>query len=49
MLMIVVLNLIKENYGLHKQDVIAEHMIPTIVNEGTESLSESDTNSLKVH
>jgi hypothetical protein len=27
------LNLIKENHGLHEDDVIAEHMIPTTFNE----------------
>jgi hypothetical protein len=29
------LNLIKENHGLHEDDVIAEHMIPTTFNEET--------------
>jgi hypothetical protein len=43
------LNLIKENHGLHEDDVIAEHMIPTTFNEETESLSDSNTNSLKSH
>jgi hypothetical protein len=32
------LNLIKENHGLHEDDVIAEHMIPTTFNEETEFL-----------
>jgi hypothetical protein len=43
------LNLIKENHGLHEDDVIAEHMIPTTFNEETEFLSDSITNSLKLH
>jgi hypothetical protein len=43
------LNLIKENHGLHEDDVIAEHMIPTKFNEVTEFLSDSSTNSLKRH
>jgi hypothetical protein len=43
------LNLIKENHGLHEDDVIAEHMIPTTLNEETEFLSDSNTNSLKSH
>jgi hypothetical protein len=43
------LNLIKENHGLHEDDVIAEHMIPTAFNEETEFLSDSNTNSLKGH
>jgi hypothetical protein len=29
------LNFIKENYELHEDDVIAEHMIPTTFNEET--------------
>jgi hypothetical protein len=29
-------NLIKENHGLHEDDEIAEHMIPTTFNEETE-------------
>jgi hypothetical protein len=41
--------LIKENYGLHEDDVIAEHMIPTTFNEETEFLSDSNYNSLKRH
>jgi hypothetical protein len=43
------LNLIKENHGLHEDDIIAEHMIPTIFNEETEFLSDSNLNSLKRH
>jgi hypothetical protein len=43
------LNLIKENHGLHEDDVIAEHMIPTTFNEETEFLSDSNLNSLKSH
>jgi hypothetical protein len=41
--------LIKENYGLHEDDVIAEHMIPTTFHEETEFLIDSNTNSLKRH
>jgi hypothetical protein len=40
-------SLIKENHGLHEDDVIAEHMIPTTFNEETEFLSDSNLNSLK--
>jgi hypothetical protein len=43
------LNFIKENHGLHEDDVIAEHMIPTTFNEETEFLNDSNTNSLKRH
>jgi hypothetical protein len=48
------LNLIKKNHGLHEDDVIAEHMIPTTFNEETEflndsNLSDSNLNSLKRH
>jgi hypothetical protein len=43
------LNLIKENHGLHEDDVIAEHMIPTTFNEETEFLSDSNLNSLNRH
>jgi hypothetical protein len=43
------LNLIKEKNGLHKDDDIEEHMIPTTFNEETEFLSDSNTNSLKRH
>jgi hypothetical protein len=55
MLRKVILNLIKENHGLHEDedededDVIAEHMIPTTVNEETEFLGDSNLNSLKRH
>jgi hypothetical protein len=42
-------NLIKENYGLHEDDVIAEHMIPTTLNKETEFLSDSNLNILKHH
>jgi hypothetical protein len=43
------MNLIKENHGLHEDDVISEHMIPTTFNEETEFLSGSNLNSLKLH
>jgi hypothetical protein len=43
------LNLIKENHELHEDDVIAEHMIPTTLNEETEFLSDSNLNSFKSH
>jgi hypothetical protein len=43
------LNLIKENHGLHEDDVISEHMIPTTFNEETEFLSDSNMNGLKRH
>jgi hypothetical protein len=49
MLRKVIFNLIKEKHGLHEDDVIAEHMIPTTFNDGTEFLSESNLNSLKRH
>jgi hypothetical protein len=42
-------NLIKENHGLHEDDVIAEHIIPTTFNEEIEFLSDSNLNSLKRH
>jgi hypothetical protein len=41
--------LIKENHGLHEDDVIAEHMIPTTFSEEKEFLSDSNLNSLKRH
>jgi hypothetical protein len=41
--------LIKDNHGLHEDDVIAEHMIPTTFHEETEFSSDSNTNSLKRH
>jgi hypothetical protein len=43
------LNSIKENHGLHEDDGIAEHMIPTTFNEETELLIDSNLNSLKRH
>jgi hypothetical protein len=43
------LNLIKENHGLHEDDVIAEHIIPTTFNEETEFLTDNNLNSLKRH
>jgi hypothetical protein len=42
-------NFIKENHGLHEDDVIAKHMIPTTFHEETDFLSDSNTNSLKRH
>jgi hypothetical protein len=42
-------NSIKGDNGLHEDDDIAEHMIPTTLNEETEFLSDSNTNSLKRH
>jgi hypothetical protein len=43
------LNLIKENHGLNKDDIITEHMTPTTFHEETEFLSDSNKNSLKRH
>jgi hypothetical protein len=43
------INLIKENHGLHEDDAIAEHMIPTTFNEETEFFSDINLNSLKRH
>jgi hypothetical protein len=43
------LNLIKENHGLHEDDVIAEHMISTAFHEETEYLNDSNLNSLNCH
>jgi hypothetical protein len=43
------LNLIKENHGLHEDDVIEEHIIPTTFNEEAEFLSDSNLISLKRH
>jgi hypothetical protein len=40
---------IKENHGLHEDDVIAAHMITTIFNEEIEFLSDINTYSLKRH
>jgi hypothetical protein len=45
----VIFDLIKENHGLHEEDDIAEHMIPTAFHEETEFLSNSNFNSLKRH
>jgi hypothetical protein len=42
-------NLIKDNHGIYEDDFIAEHMIPIKINEETEFLSDSNTNSLKRH
>jgi hypothetical protein len=44
-----IFNLIKENHGLHEDDVIAEHMIPTTFHEEIEFLSDNNLNSLKRH
>jgi hypothetical protein len=44
-----IFNLIKENHGLHEDDVIAGHMIPTTFNEMIEFLSDSNLDSLKRH
>jgi hypothetical protein len=49
MLRKIIFNLIKENHGLHEDDVIAEYMIPNKFNEETEFLSDSNLNSLKRH
>jgi hypothetical protein len=49
MLRKVTFNLIKENHGLHEDDVIAEHMIPTTFHEETEFLSDNNTNILRRH
>jgi hypothetical protein len=43
------LSLIKENHGLHEDDVIAEHMILTTFNEETEFLIDSNLNGLQRH
>jgi hypothetical protein len=43
------LNSIKENHGLHEDDVIVKHMIPTKLYEKTEFFSDSNLNSLKCH
>jgi hypothetical protein len=43
------LTLIKENHGLHGDDVITEHMIPTKFNVKTEFLIDTKLNSLKRH
>jgi hypothetical protein len=49
MLRKVILTLIKENHGLHEDDVIAEHMISTTFHKDTELLSDSNLNSWKRH
>jgi hypothetical protein len=49
MLRKVFFNLIKENHGLHEDDVTSKHMIPTTFNEEKYSLSDSNLNSLKLH
>jgi hypothetical protein len=43
------LNFIKENHGLHEDDVFAEHMIPNTFIQETEFLSDNNLNSLKLH
>jgi hypothetical protein len=43
------LKFIKDNHGLHEDDVIAEHMIPTTFHEEMKSLSDSNLNCLKRH
>jgi hypothetical protein len=49
MLKKVIFNMIKENHGLHEDDVIAEHRIPTTFHEETKFLSDHNLNSLKRH
>jgi hypothetical protein len=49
MLRKVIFELNQENHGLHEDDVIAGHMIPTTCNEETEFLSDNDLKSLKRH
>jgi hypothetical protein len=49
MLRKVIFYLIKENHGLHEDDDIIDHMIPTTFNEDTEFLSHSKLNSLERH
>jgi hypothetical protein len=39
----------QKNHGLHEDDFIAEHMIPTTFSEETEFLTDSNVNSLKRH
>jgi hypothetical protein len=39
----------QRNLGLHEDDIIAEHMIPTTFHEETEFLNDSNLNSLKRH
>jgi hypothetical protein len=43
------LNSIKENHGLHDDDVISEHMISNTFNEETEFLSDSNLHSFQRH
>jgi hypothetical protein len=45
----VIFYLIKENHGVHEDDDITEHMIPTKFHEETEFLSDSNLNSVKRH
>jgi hypothetical protein len=49
MLRKVIFYLFKENHGLHEDNGIAEHMIPTTFNEEKVFLSDSSLNSLKRH
>jgi hypothetical protein len=42
-------NVIKDNHGLHVDDIIAEHIIPTTFHGETKFLSDSNLNSLKSH
>jgi hypothetical protein len=49
MLRRVLLKFDQRNNGLHKDDVIAKHMIPTTFNEETELLVNSNLNILKRH
>jgi hypothetical protein len=49
MLKKVIFNLIKENHGLHEDNVISEQMIPTTFHEETEFLSDSNLKILKCH
>jgi hypothetical protein len=43
------LTIIKENHGLHEDEVISEYMTPAKFNEETEFLSYNNLNSLKRH
>jgi hypothetical protein len=49
MLRKVIFNSIKENHGLHEDDFIAEHMIPTTFNEESKFLNDNNLNFLKRH
>jgi hypothetical protein len=49
MLRKVIFEINQRNHGLHEDDDIAEHMIPTTFHEEIESLSDSNLNSLKRH